>query len=464
MTDLALCIHGHFYQPPRENPFTGTIPIEPGAEPFGNFNEKVHSECYKPNADLGNFELISFNFGPTLASWLQTQFPTTHSRIVAADRYHQSTYGVANGMAQAYNHTILPLATHRDKRTQIAWGIADFWHRFGHAPAGMWLPEMAVDMDTLETMADQGLRYTILSPSQVRYPNGGWVDSSSPCYVELSGGRRFTVFLRHEEISNRLAFDQGLTASARNFARWCREAANGKGNLYVLALDGETFGHHQPMRQHFLQALLRSEAPKAGFRITTPEKVLDNNTPSRKSVLIENTAWTCGHGVARWTTGCNCTPGAQRWKTRLRTALDRLAGGIDALYESECRHWIRDPWKLRDSYIHVLLGKTDVTTLLQQFSCTAIPSHDIVRLSQLLEAQRFSQAMYTSCGWFFEDLSRIETRNNIGHAAMAIEQIRQAMGIDLSSSFRSDLATVKSWITDENGRDIYDHLVAERRI
>jgi alpha-amylase/alpha-mannosidase (GH57 family) len=464
MTDLALCIHGHFYQPPRENPFTGTIPIEPGAEPFGNFNEKVHSECYKPNADLGNFELISFNFGPTLAGWLQTQFPSTHNRIVAADRYHQNTFGVANGMAQAYNHTILPLATHRDKVTQVAWGIADFWHRFGHAPAGMWLPEMAVDLDTLEIMADQGLRYTILSPSQVRYPNGDWVDSSSPCYIELSGGRRFIAFIRHDEISNRLAFDQGLTASAQNFAHWCRKRVNGKDGLYVLALDGETFGHHQPMRQRFLQALLRSEAPKAGFRITTPEDYLGNDTLPHKSLLLESTAWSCGHGVARWSTGCNCTPGDQQWKPRLRTALDRLAGGIDALYESECQRWIRDPWRLRDSYINVILGKIEVTTLLQQFSSKAIPHHDVVRLSQLLEAQRFNQAMYTSCGWFFEDLSRIETRNNIGYAAMAIELVRQAIGIDLSPSFRSDLATVKSWITDENGRDIYDRLIAERRI
>jgi alpha-amylase/alpha-mannosidase (GH57 family) len=464
MTDLAMCIHGHFYQPPRENPFTGSIPIEPGAEPFRNFNEKVHSECYRPNAELGNFDLISFNFGPTLASWLQRRFPTTHDRIVAANRYHQSTFGVPNGMAQAYNHTILPLAAHRDKITQIAWGIADFCHRFGHLPAGMWLPEMAVDLDSLEAMARMGLRYTILRPSQVRYTNGDWVDSNSPCYIELSGGRRFTVFIRHEEMSNRLAFDQGLTASAHSFANWCREKVNGGGGFFVLAMDGETFGHHQPMRQHFLHSLLRFEAPKAGFRITTPEGYLLAHRQQRKAVLVENTAWSCGHGVARWSIGCSCTPGNQQWKPRLRTALDRLAGGIDALYQSECQKWIRHPWKLRDSYINVILGNTDVPTLLQQFSSKAIPSHDIVRLSQLLEAERYSQAMYTSCGWFFEDLSRIETRNNIGYAAMAIELVRQATGVDLSASFGNDLASAKSWITDENGRDAYEHLVAARHV
>ena len=181
-------------------------------------------------------------------------------------------------------------------------------------------------------------------------------------------------------------------------------------------------------------------------------------------MLVENTSWSCGHGVARWSIGCNCTPGDQRWKPRLRTALDRLAGGVDALYQANAGAGLTTLGELRDSYINVILGKTDVPTLLEQFSSKAIPSHDVVRLSRLLEAQRFSQAMYTSCGWFFEDLSRIETRNNIGYAAMAIELVRQALDIDLSPSFRNDLASAKSWITDENGRDIYDHLVAERHI
>ena len=464
MTDLALCIHGHFYQPPRENPFTGTIPVEPEAEPFGNFNEKVHSECYRPNAELGNFELISFNLSPTLASWLQTEFPTTHERIVASNRYHHNTFGVANGVAQAYNHTILPLSTRRDKITQVAWGIADYCHRFGHRPAGMWLPEMAADMDTLEVMAALGLQYTILCPHQVHYINSSWADHKTPCYVELSNGRRMTIFIRHEEFSNRLAFDHELTASASNFVNWCRGTANGSGGLFIIAIDGETFGHHQPMRQYFLQSLLRSEAPRVGFRITALAEHLHARHSMPQAVLVEDTAWRCTHGVARWNTGCTCTSGRPGWKSRLRTAFDRLTGGIDALYQRECQRRISHPWKLRDSYINVMLGKIDGPKLLQQFSSAAIPSQDVIRLLRLLEAQRYRQAMYTSCGWFFEDLSRIETRNNIGYAAMAIELTRQATGIDLSTDFRSDLAAARSWLTDENGRDIYDHIVAERRI
>jgi alpha-amylase/alpha-mannosidase (GH57 family) len=464
MTDLALCIHGHFYQPPRENPFTGVIPAEPGAEPFSNFNEKIHTECYKPNAELGNFELISFNFGPTLASWLKSQFPSTHNRIITSDHYHQRAFGVGNGVAQAYNHTILPLASHRDKITQIAWGIADFQHRFGHAPQGMWLPEMAVDMDTLVALESQGIRYTLLCPHQVYRPNEDWVDSKRPYHIRLPNGRRITVFLRDEEISNRLAFDPGLTEDAHIFADWCRSIVQVDNGLFIIATDGETFGHHQHNRQFFLESFLRVQAPRVGFQITTPSNYLRAHPDTEQVMLHENTTWSCAHGVARWSTGCSCTPGDQNWKPRLRTAMDRLSGGINALYQIECRDLIDKPWALRNSYINVILDKTDTSHLLRQFSSTAIPTAKAVRLSRLLEAQRYCQAMYTSCGWYFEDLSRIETRNNIGYASMAIEQARLATGVDLSSDFRSDLAAARSWISDEAGKDIYDRIVTQRKI
>jgi alpha-amylase/alpha-mannosidase (GH57 family) len=464
MVDLALCVHGHFYQPPRANPFTGDMPVEPDAEPFSNFNEKIHMECYRPNAELGNLEVISFDFGPTLASWLETQFPTTHDRIVQSDRYHQRVFGVGNGLAQAYDHTILPLASHRDKITQIAWGIADFQHRFGHAPEGMWLPEMAVDMDTLVAMESQGIRYTLLCPHQVRHPNGDWVDSRQPCSVRLPNNQQITVFLRDEEFSNRLAFDPWLTENARTFAQWCRGSIQADQGLFIIATCGETFGHHQRNREFFLESLVRSEASQAGFQITTPSGYLRNHRPTLEVVLQENTAWSCAHGVARWSTGCTCTPGDQRWKPRLRTALDRLAGAVNALYQIECQEWIDKPWALRDSYINVILGRTDSTHLLQQFSSTAIPTPAAIRLSRLLEAQRHCQAMYTSCGWFFEDLNRIETRNVLGHASIVVEQVCAATGIDLAADLRNDLAAARSWITDETGKDLYDHIVAQRKI
>jgi len=464
MSDLALCIHAHFGQPPRENPFTGTIPYEPEAEPYRNYTERVHSECYRPNAELGNFELISFSLDPNLARWLYTQFPTTHEQIVAADRYHESAFGVANGIAQTYNHTILPLATHRDRVTQITWGIVDFGRRFGHRPTGMWLPEMAVDMDTLEAMADQGIEYTILSPHQVRYSSGDPVDSSSPCYVELAHGRRFKICLRNHDISTRLAFDQGFTANASSFAHYCRATVRNDRGLLVLAIDGETFGHHLPKRQYFLKSLLRSGARDVGFRIATPAEYMRAYPPQRQAFLVENTTWSCSHGISRWSTGCACTTGNQAWKGRLRTALDRLAGAIDALYQIECRRWISQPWALRDGYINALLEKTHGKQLLDQFSSTAIPSRDCNRLLLLLEAQRHRLAMYASDAWFFDDLSRLEVRSNLSHAALAIELTSRATGIDLTPDLRSDLVAAKSWLTDETGRDILDRVVHERQI
>ena len=464
MADLKLCIHGHFYQPPRENPFTGVVPDEAGAEPFRNFNEKIHHECYKPNADLGNWELISFNLGPTLAAWLENRFPSTHHRIQDADRYHRQSFGVGNAVAQAYNHSILPLATHRDKITQIAWGIADFRHRFGHMPQGMWLPEMAVDLDTLMVIESQGIEFTLLCPHQVRLDGDGWVDSTRPYLVRLPNGKTLSVFLRDEEISNRLAFDQGLTSDATHFGRWCRDTVHKDSGLFIIATDGETFGHHQPERQFFLKSLLRGEAAKAGFEITTPGKVLRYQRPQQEVTIVENTAWSCAHGVSRWSIGCACTPGDGQWKPRLRTAFDRLAGGVDALYENECRSWLNNPWQVRDSYINVILGRTDGMELLQRFWTNAIPTQNAIRILLLLEAERYCQAMYTSCGWYFEDLSRIEPSNNIAYAIKAIEQVQLATGIDLSQGFRNDLSAVQSWITEETGRDIYDRIVAERQI
>jgi hypothetical protein len=464
MSDLALCIHAHFGHPPHENPFTGAVPPEPEATPYRNYTERVHSECYRPNAELGNFDLISFSLAPGLARWLRAQFPTTHERIVAADRYHHTAFGVANGIAQTYHHTILPLAAHRDRVTQIAWGIADFWHRFGHRPAGMWLPEMAVDVDTLEAMADHGIEYTFLCPHQVRSPRGEPIQNSSSCFVELTHGRRFKVYLRNEDISNRLAFDQGFSANAQSFVQYCRATLHSDHGLLVLATDGETFGHHLPERQYFLRSLLRSEAPGAGFRVTTPVEYRAARSEQRRAVLVENTSWSCSHGISRWNTGCACSTGDQAWKSRLRSAFDRLAGAIDALYRSECSRWIRRPWRLRDSYIHVILQKTDGQHLLDQFSSKAIPSRDAVRLLLLLEAQRHRLAMYASDGWFFDDLSRIEVRSNLGHAALAIELTSRATGIDLTPDLRSDLAAAKSWLTDETGREIHDRVVQERRL
>jgi hypothetical protein len=454
-----LCIHAHFYQPPREDPFNGVVAPELGAEPYSNFNEKVTAECYRPNAELGNFELISFNLGPTLASWLEGYDPVTYQRILDADRRNVERYGVGNAIAQAYNHTILPLATRRDKETQVAWGIADFRHRFGRDPQGMWLPETAVDTETLEVLAEQGIAFTVLCPHQGHLPDGGWADSIRYYEASLPLSRRIALFLRDEELSNRVAFDQAGTQNAASFIRWCMVNSDNPNRLYLIAVDGETFGHHQPGREHFLHDLLSTEAQRANCRVTYLARHLQAYPPSGVVEIVEDSSWSCSHGVDRWNKGCTCTPGISKWKGPLRTALDRLAGGIDALYLSETQGLVSDPWALRNAYIHVMLGEMSGEELLSEYADKPPTTDESRRLVVILEAQRFRQAMYTSCAWFFEDLSRLEPRYVIANAARAIGLVAQATGVSLEDGFRRDLAQAESWITYENGVDIYDKIV-----
>ncbi len=333
----SFCIHGHFYQPPREAPFTGVISPEKGANPFANFNEKINAECYRPNAELGNFQVLSFNLGPTLAAWLEGHDPPTYQRIVEADVQNsvwpgnRAAHGVGNALAQAYNHTILPLATRRDKETQILWGVADFRHRFGHRPLGMWLPEMAVDQATLEVLASQDIAFTILSPHQTQSQLYG----AGPYRVRPSRGHNrngIAVFFRDEALSNHLAFNSDLSNSARDFAENCLSGGEG---LCLIAADGETFGHHHRGGERFLHDLLYQEAPKASYEVTFLARHLQQHPPVAEVEIVDDTSWSCGHGMARWREGCTCTQGDSEWKRHLREALDRLAQEMDALYQDD---------------------------------------------------------------------------------------------------------------------------------
>jgi len=453
----SFCIHGHFYQPPREDPFAGVIPSEEGAKPFANFNEKINAECYRPNAELGNFEVLSFNLGPTLAAWLEGHDPPTYQRIAEADRNNRAAHGAGNALAQPYNHTILPLATRRDKETQIIWGMADFRHRFRHDPLGMWLPEMAVDQETLEVLASQGIAFTILSPHQAR----GQLDGTGPYRVRLPRGREMAVFFRDEALSNRLAFDPELTNSAKDFAENCLSGfhvSDGAG-LCLVATDGETFGHHHRGGERFLHNLLYEEVPGAGYEVTFLARYLQDHPPTAEVEIIDGTSWSCGHGVARWGEGCTCTPGESRWKRALRVALDRLAQEMDTLYQNEVEKWVVDPWQLRDGYIWVVLGEMEGRDFLAQQITGKLAEGEEKRILTLLETQYYRQAMYTSCGFFFEDLSRLEPRYAIAYAAKAIHLVKEATGISLEEGFKRDLRPAVSWITDQTGEDIYDDIV-----
>jgi len=463
----SFCVHGHFYQPPREDPFTGTIPREKGANPFANFNEKINAECYRPNAELGNFDALSFNLGPTLATWLEGRDPATYQRIIGADRRNRATHGGGNALAQSYHHTILPLATRRDKQTQVAWGIADFRHRFGHQPLGMWLPEMAVDQETLEVLASQGIAFTILSPHQATPPSppdrGGEKGGSGagPYRVRLPRGREIAVFFRDETLSNQLAFGSDLANSARDFVGNCLSNALGCGRgLHLVATDGETFGHHHRGGERFLHNLLYEEAPHAGYEVTFLTRYLQEHPPLAEVEIVDGTSWSCGHGLARWREGCACTQGDSRWKRHLRAALDGLAQEMDALYQDEVHRWVADHCMLRDGYIQVVLGEIEGTTFLAQQGNRKLTEEETKRILTLLEAQYYRQAMYTSCGFFFEDLSRLEPRYVIAYAAKAIHLVKEATGVSLEEGFKRDLRLAVSWITDQTGEDIYEEVMS----
>ncbi len=455
---MKFAIHGHFYQPPREDPFTGGIPFERGAKPFTNFNEKINAECYRPNAELGNFELLSFNLGPTLAAWLEGHDSLTYQRIVGADRRNRAAHGVGNALAQSYHHTILPLATRRDKQTQVIWGIADFRHRFGHQPLGMWLPEMAVDHETLEILSIHGIAFTILSPHQARGP----LDGAGPCRVRLPRGRDMAIFFRDEALSNRLAFNSDWTDSAKGFAgNYLSVHGSGEG-LRLVATDGETFGHHHRGGERFLHDVLYEEAPTVGYQVTFLARYLREHPLTAEVEIVDGTSWSCSHALARWREGCTCTAGESRWKCHLRGALDQLAQEMDALYQDEAEKWVVNPWQLRDGYIRVVLGEMEGRAFLAEQVSGKLTEEQAKRMLILLEAQYYRQAMYTSCGFFFEDLSRLEPRYVIAYAAKAIHLVKEATGISLGEDFTRDLRLAVSWITDQTGEDIYDDVTQGR--
>ncbi|MBI4495188.1 MAG: DUF3536 domain-containing protein [Chloroflexi bacterium] len=459
-----LCVHGHFYQPPREDPFTGQVPAEPGAGPYHDFNEKIAAECYRPNARLGNFERLSFDLGPTLAWWLERHDPETYQAIVAADRRNVARFGQGNALAQAYNHTILPLATYQEKRIQVAWGVADFRHRFGRRPEGMWLAETAVDGETLGVLADFGLRFTILAPWQAQTHD---LDTSEPYRVPLPDGRSIAVFFYHAPLSGGVSFDPGLTSNADVFVgadlpRHLRpeKMARGEPQCLMIATDGELYGHHQVFRDHFLAHLLQISAPAAGFEVLWPARYLERFGVRREVHLWDASSWSCHHGVERWRGGCACTEGNGSWKWHLRHALNRLASKIDCLYELEAKDLLRDPWPAAEDYLGLRLGDVSLGQFLAAHAARRL-SHSLVqKLSLLLEAQYYRQLMFTSCAFFFEDLDRLEPAKVIAYGARAALLVREATGLALDESFVLDLRAARSWRTGRTGADLYAQVVA----
>ncbi len=460
MSNCYLCIHGHFYQPPRGDPFANRVPREPAAAPYTNWNERITAECYAPNAQAGHFGYISFNLGGTLARWLDEHAPAAYRRIVADEQAYWRTHAVGNGLAQPVHHTILPLARRRDKICQIRWGIASFQHRFGHDPIGMWLPEMAVDDETLSILAAEGIQFIILSDEQVR---GELSAGAGPYRVPLPEDSEIAVFVRDRHLSNAISFGMPDSAYVDD---WLRDELIWRchgGKLALVATDGETFGHHHRQGVMVLNHILTTQAQN-GYVLTTLGHHLRHYPPQAELEVIENTAWSCAHGLDRWAIGCGCTPGDSRWKGALRRALDNLASDLDLVYRCASERAGVEPWELRDDYIAVVLGQMDGAEFLSAHGLAHLTSEESRSLLSLLEAQFYRQRMYVSCTFFFEDLERHEPRYAIANAVRALALTRYATGDDLSHSFRRDLTIVTSGATGRTGANILDTILVEAEL
>jgi len=463
---LYLCVHGHFYQPPRLDPITGDTLQERGCEPYHDFNEKITAECYRPNAQMGNFKKISFDLGPTLASWMEKHDPETYNLIVAANREHFFRYGYGNAMAQAYNHTILPLSSSLEKRTQIIWGIADFQARFGHRPEGMWLPETAADYESLEIMAEQSIEYTVLAPWQA----AGHVDTTEPYIVRLGNGRSITVFFFDEPLNAAVSFNPHTTINADNFVTHhlqprlnAAKQASGQEQLILVATDGELYGHHLPQRHQFLNYLLNNAAPQHGFEVVSLARYLRLSPPRREVAIRENTSWSCLHGVTRWNGSCACVPGDGSWKGSLRRAFNRLAAKIDMIFALETGLALRDPIAAVQDYVAFRSGSLGRQEFWKRHAAVELSDWQEKRVERLLEMVYFRHLMFTSCAFFFEDVDRMEPRNSIAYAANAIRLAGENYRAYLEDQTLGDLRSARSGKSLLTAEDTYQRVTAEAR-
>ena len=500
---IHLVIHGHFYQPPRENPWTGEIERQESAAPFHDWNARVAAECYRPNVRsrvldvqgrirdiVNNYERISFNVGPTLLSWMAGEAPDVLEAMLYADRASRARLGHGNAIAQAYNHMILPLATPRDRQTQILWGFREFQHRFGREPEAMWLPEAAVDGATLDSLARAGMRYVILSPAQAARwrpmgesrwitPAEGELDSRRPYrwFVKDGQGRRLghpgiDVCFYHAPLSRGISFQHYLR-DAEALAGRIAEAASGFSDpLVLIATDGESFGHHEKFGDMCLATLFAREAPQRGFSVTNLAAYLASHRPTWEVELLPQSAWSCSHGVDRWRDDCGCSAGGgpgwtQRWRRPLREGLDRLQKTLGEIFSEEGGPLLKDVWAARDDYIDLLLdaGETTREAFFTRHARRPLSGEERMRVLRLLEMQHQAMLMYTSCGWFFSDISGIETVQNLRYAARAIELAEPFAPLDLGAVLLGHLERAQSNVpTWRDGRHIWERQVPPSRV
>ena len=489
-----VCIHGHFYQPPRENPWLEAIELQDSAYPYHDWNARVTAECYAPNATsrildeknrivqmVNNYAKMSFNFGPTLLAWMEKKAANTYQAILEADQESQEHFsGHGSALAQAYNHMILPLANSRDRLTQVTWGIQDFMHRFGRKPEGMWLPETAVDLETLQILAELGIRFTILSPHQAGrikpLDGGGWedvtdakIDTTMPYLLNHPSGRSIVIFFYNGPISLAVAFEK-LLSSGESFARRIVggfSERDDRPELVHIATDGESYGHHHRFGDMALAYAFDTIQSKGLAHLTNYGAYLEKHPPTHEVEILENTSWSCAHGVERWRSNCGCQTGKhadwnQAWRTPLREALDELRDTLTPIYEEKAALFLKDPWEARNDYIQVILDRSPATVenFLRRHGSHDLSEVEKIAALKALELQRHAMLMYTSCGWFFDEVSGMETVQILQYAARTLQLAREILDQDLEPSFLAHLAQAKSNVPEYgDGRLIYERFV-----
>jgi alpha-amylase/alpha-mannosidase (GH57 family) len=499
-----VCVHGHFYQPPRENPWLETVEVQESAAPYHDWNDRITAECYAPNGAsriqnqqdeivriLNNYGRMSYNFGPTLLSWLADKAPRTYRMILDADKASALRFnGHGSAVAQVYNHIIMPLASERDAITQIRWGIADFEHRFNRKPEGMWLAETAVNRHVLDLMAREGIKYTILAPNQcarvrsISNASGPWletpsanVDPTQPYLVRLDEGRTIAVFFYDGPASRAIAFE-GLLDSGEKFANRLlscfRPATTHPAQLAHVATDGESYGHHHKHGEMALSFAMHTIEDKGLARLTNYAEFLAMFPPSCEAEVAENTSWSCAHGVERWRSNCGCNGGKvgwnQLWRAPLRDALDFLRDATAPLAEALAKPLLKDLWVARDAYIQVMLDRSPhiIEKFLKRHAVRALTPEERTTVLELMEMERHAQLMYTSCGWFFDEISGIETVQIIAYAGRVLQLACELFGEPgraLEPRFLAILAKAIPNAPDlKDGAEVYTRYVTGMKI
>ncbi len=496
-TNKYLCVHGHFYQPPRENPWTDTIQIQKSASPYHDWNERITRECYGPNARsrlngengyirklVNNYEFMSFNFGPTLLRWMEACHPWVHSMILEGDRKSMDRFGGhGNAIAQVYNHIIMPLASERDKITQVKWGIADFKYRFNRKPEGMWLAETAVDNETLAVLAKEGIRYTILSPYQADSikvmhsskgnsegwtdVSGGHIDCTRPyrCFPEKEKSTFIDLFFYNGPISRAIAYEK-LLGSGESFLSKIKSSYPEDSNtpsLLSMATDGESYGHHFKFGEMALTWVLDTINNSDDIKLTNYGQFLELYPADTEVKIVEKSAWSCAHGVERWRSNCGCSVSqnpewTQEWRTPLRDGLNNLNNQLSSLFEENSKGILTDCWNTRNHYIGALLSPDtfDQDAFIKDHCSKDLNKYERRSVFKLLKSQQMALFMFTSCGWFFDDIAGLEVIQILMYAKRAIELCREFSKTDMENDLLSFLEKAVCNAPEyENGKEVY---------